>query len=142
MPTSPAGSPARSRPVPTRLRQVEQTGREVGRELAPEQSDDLAEAFRQTFTALGFQPKVEVDAGGGLTCELCNCPYRDSVRENPDVICTLHRGITAGVLERLDPDARLTGFEPHDPDRAGCMVEVSRPGNGRDPLRATDPAPS
>ena len=127
---------------PTRLRQVEQTGREVGRELAPDQSDDLAEAFRQTFTALGFQPKVEVDAGGGLTCELCNCPYRDSVRENPDVICTLHRGITAGVLERLDPDARLTGFEPHDPERAGCMVEVRRPGNGRDPLRTTDPAPS
>ncbi len=55
-PTSPAGSRARSRPGPARLRQVEQTGREVGRELAPDGDDDLAEAFRQTFTALGFQP--------------------------------------------------------------------------------------
>ena len=115
---------------PARLRQVEQTGREVGRELAPDGNDDLAEAFRQTFTALGFQPVVETAAGGRITCELCNCPYRDSVRENPEVICTLHRGITAGVLERLDPEARLTKFEPHDPDHAGCRVEISRNGAG------------
>ena len=115
---------------PARLRQVEQTGREVGRELAPDGNDDLAEAFRQTFTSLGFQPVVETAAGGRITCELCNCPYRDSVRENPEVICTLHRGITAGVLERLDPEARLTKFEPHDPDHAGCRVEISRNGAG------------
>ena len=110
---------------PARLRHVEQTGRDVGRELATEANDDLSESFRHVFTALGFQPTVEVDSSGRLTCELCNCPYRESARENPEVICTLHRGITAGVLDRLAPDASLTRFEPHDPDRAGCMVEVS-----------------
>jgi predicted ArsR family transcriptional regulator len=111
---------------PTRLREVERTGREIGRELAPKGEDEPVEGLRQTFAALGFQPSMDVKADGDLTCRLENCPYRDSVRENADVVCTLHRGITAGVLEKLDPKAKLTSFEPHDPDRAGCLVEVSR----------------
>jgi predicted ArsR family transcriptional regulator len=82
--------------------------------------------LRQTLAALGFQPSLDMKAVGGLTCRLGNCPYRDSVRQNADVVCTLHRGITAGMLEELDPKAKLTHFEPHDPDRAGCLIEVSR----------------
>jgi predicted ArsR family transcriptional regulator len=118
---------ARAIPVgPARLRQVEATGREVGRDLVTGPADDLATAFRQTFSALGFQPEVEDSDGGAITAKLCNCPYRDSVRENPEVICRLHRGVTVGVLEVLDPDARVVRFEPHDPDRAGCMVEIAR----------------
>jgi predicted ArsR family transcriptional regulator len=111
---------------PTRLREVERTGREIGRELAPKENGDPVDGLRQTLAALGFQPSMKVKADGSLTCRLENCPYRDSVRQNADVVCTLHRGITVGVLEKLDPKAKLTGFEPHDPDRAGCLVEVSR----------------
>jgi predicted ArsR family transcriptional regulator len=137
---SPDGGPPRgysdvarwlARAIPTgpaRLRQVEATGREVGRDLVAGPTDDLAAAFRQTFSALGFQPEVEDRGDGGVTAKLCNCPYRDSVRENPEVICRLHRGVTVGVLETLDPDARVVRFEPHDPDRAGCMVEIARRG--------------
>ena len=111
---------------PTLLREVERAGREIGREVAPKRGGEPAEGLRQSFAALGFQPSMRVKADGGLICRLDNCPYRDSVRENPDIVCTLHRGITVGVLEKLDPKAKLTGFEPHDPDRAGCLVEVSR----------------
>jgi len=110
---------------PARLRQVERTGREVGRDLVSGPTDDLPGALRQTFAALGFQPEIEVVEGGTLTAKLCNCPYRDSVHENPEVICRLHRGVTVGVLDTLDPQARVVRFEPHDPDRAGCMVEVA-----------------
>ncbi|KAA0268567.1 MAG: hypothetical protein EDQ89_11200 [Acidobacteria bacterium] len=122
---------ARSIPTgPGRLRQVEVTGREVGRDLVTGPTDDLAAAFRQTFSALGFQPEVE-DGEEAMTAKLCNCPYRDSAIENPEVICRLHRGLTVGVLETLDPDARVVRFEPHDPVRAGCMVEIARPLRGR-----------
>lgn len=118
---------ARAMPAgPTRLREVERTGREIGREIAPKQSVDPVEGLRDAFAALGFQPAMNVKVDGGLTCRLENCPFRDTVRESADVICTLHRGITVGVLEKLDPKAKLTSFEPHDPDRAGCLVEVSR----------------
>lgn len=113
-------------PGPTRLREVERTGREIGRELAPKETRDPAEGLRQSLAALGFQPSMDVKEDGSLTCRLDNCPYRDSVRQNAEVVCTMHRGITAGVLEQLDPKAELANFEPHDPDRAGCLIEVSR----------------
>ena len=61
---------------------------------------------------------------GTLTCRLRACPYRDSVRENQAVVCTLHRGLTQGILDRVAPAARLERFVPHDPDRAGCEIDV------------------
>jgi hypothetical protein len=62
---------------------------------------------------------------GRLRYVLGNCPYRDAVRENPPAICTLHRGITRGLLERLDPGARLADFVARDPYAAGCIVDVA-----------------
>jgi predicted ArsR family transcriptional regulator len=110
---------------PTRLREVERAGKEIGRELAPAAGGDPAEDLRDAFAALGFEPTL--DRGEeGFTCSLGNCPYKDSVRESPEVVCTLHRGITAGLLAELDPKAKLTGFVPKDPERAGCEVEVRR----------------
>ena len=56
---------------------------------------------------------------------LRNCPYREAVLQNPPAICSLHRGITLGLLDRLAPAARLTGFVPHDPRSAGCLIQVA-----------------
>ncbi len=109
---------------PTRLREVERAGRDVGREFAPADATSTAEALRHTLTALGFQPVVESDPSGRVACRLRNCPYRDSAKESPEVVCTLHRGITRGVLDVVDPRARLASFVPHDPDTAGCEIEV------------------
>lgn len=118
---------ARSIPAnATRLRELERTGREIGRELAPAAtSGDPAEDLRDALAALGFEPTLELGEAG-FACSLGNCPYKDSVRESPEIVCTLHRGITAGLLTELDPKAKLTGFEPHDPERAGCLIEVER----------------
>lgn len=107
-----------------RVREVEETGREIGRELAPRESEDPVEAFRQVIAALGFQPELQAEAGG-FVCRLENCPYRDSARENPEIVCGMHRGITAGLLAGLEPKAELQRFEPHDPDRAGCLIGVA-----------------
>jgi predicted ArsR family transcriptional regulator len=76
------------------------------------------------LVALGFQPRVQARDGDRITFCLCNCPYRDAVRENQPVVCTLHRGITRGLLDVLEPDAELASFVPHDPDEAGCLVEL------------------
>jgi hypothetical protein len=46
------------------------------------------------------------------------------VHENQPLICTLHEGITRGLLEALAPDATLAAFIPRDPDQAGCTIEV------------------
>ena len=107
----------------TRLREVERAGREIGRELAPPAGDDLAADLRDALAALGFEPRL--DRGEkGFACRLGNCPYRDSVHQGPEVVCTLHRGITAGLLAELSPKAKLKRFVPEDPELAGCLIEV------------------
>jgi predicted ArsR family transcriptional regulator len=106
------------------LRGIEQTGREIGRELAPKDQRRDPEALRSTLTALGFQPTIKQHEGDRMTVCLGNCPYRDAVRENQPAICALHRGITHGLLDVLEPSAKLSGFVPHDPDKAGCVIEL------------------
>jgi predicted ArsR family transcriptional regulator len=107
------------------LRGVELTGREIGRELASRQGTAGEDAFETALITLGFQPEAQADMGGDLTFCLHNCPYRDAARENQPVVCTLHRGITRGLLDVLHPHAKLAEFVPHDPDRAGCLIELS-----------------
>jgi predicted ArsR family transcriptional regulator len=55
---------------------------------------------------------------------LHNCPYRDAVRENQPAVCRLHRGITSGLLDRLDPSAKVAAFIPKDPYAAGCVIDL------------------
>ena len=108
---------------PRGLRSIEETGRQIGRELAAEDAADDG-AFEASLTALGFQPAARGREDDGVTFCLRNCPYRDAVRENQPAICALHKGITRGLLDVLEPDARLSAFVPHDPDKAGCLVEL------------------
>ncbi len=110
---------------PGRLRDVEAAGREIGRELAPRNAKTGGtDALQSTLSALGFQPGLQQETPDGMTLCLGNCPYRDAVRENQAVICTLHRGITLGLLDVLDPHAKLTDFVPRDPDTAGCLIKL------------------
>jgi predicted ArsR family transcriptional regulator len=119
-----AGWLARAIPASaTRLREIELAGREIGRELAPPSSGNPAQDLGDALAALGFEPALS-RGEGGFTCRLGNCPYRDAVRENQAVVCGLHRGITAGMLAELDPQAKLASFEPRDPESAGCVIEV------------------
>jgi predicted ArsR family transcriptional regulator len=105
-------------------RGIEATGREIGRELSPKDPLRNPDALETALTALGFQPTVEQREDGLLKVCLGNCPYRDAVRENQPGICALHRGITRGLLDVLEPRAKLTAFVPHDPDEAGCVIEL------------------
>jgi predicted ArsR family transcriptional regulator len=110
--------------TPARLREVEATGREIGHELTSPAATAPEQAVGDLLAALGFQPRIDPRPQGRLSCRLGNCPYRDSVRVNQDVICTLHRGLTRGLLDQLAPTATLTRFVPHDPDRAGCEIDI------------------
>jgi predicted ArsR family transcriptional regulator len=111
----------------TSLRAVEATGRQIGRDLGPKAAPEPAsaeESMHAVLVSLGFQPRREIDSAGGLTYRLCNCPYRDAVRENQAAVCTLHRGVTRGLLDAIAPDTELAGFIPRDPDAAGCLIEL------------------
>ncbi len=110
---------------PRTLRGIEETGRQIGREIAPQGSG--ADAFEASLTALGFQPVAEAGDDDGVTFCLRNCPYRDAVHENQPAICALHKGLTRGLLDVLAPEVKLSAFVPHDPDKAGCLIELRAP---------------
>jgi predicted ArsR family transcriptional regulator len=120
--------------TPRRLAEVEATGRTIGYELAVP-SASPAEAIGDVMTALGFQPDIDPQPTGTLSCRLRNCPYRDSVRENQAVICGLHKGLVRGLLDRVAPAASLERFVPHDPDRAGCEIAIAGLARSRAGLR-------
>ena len=109
------------------LRKIESVGRQIGHELAPRPQYAPETSLYAALAALGFQPRRESHTPQRLTYRLCNCPYRDAARENPQVICGLHRGITRGLLDQLGTTSELTAFEPHDPAEAGCLIEISGP---------------
>ena len=109
----------------TGVREVEATGRQIGRELPARDVDVTGERkLHDVLTSLGFQPEREPAVGDRLTYRLRNCPYREAVRERQTVVCALHRGITRGMLDAIDPKTKLVGFEPRNPDTAGCLIEV------------------
>lgn len=109
----------------TSQRAVEAAGREIGRSLAPvgapDSPDDL---MRASLAAMGFAPTQAVEPTGTLTYRLCNCPYSEVARDSQQIVCTLHRGVTRGLLDVIAPATELTGFVPRDPDTAGCLIEV------------------
>jgi predicted ArsR family transcriptional regulator len=114
------------------LEELEEVGRELGREMGRDTDlgswQDAPDAVTAALTSLGFQPRVTDRHGDGFCCELGNCPYRDAVRENQPAICGLHRGMTAGLVEAIDPELRLSEFTPRDPEEAGCLVVVAAGG--------------
>lgn len=110
---------------PGRLREVETAGRRLGRQLASGEADlPLGQRLQAVFAALGFQPRPRPTTADTVSFELGNCPYRAAVRANQPVVCTLHRGMTRGVLDTLEPQAVLRAFVPRDPEHAGCLIEI------------------
>lgn len=108
------------------LARVELEGRRIGHELAPQPlARALPMAMHDALAALGFSPATAGTQDGIIRHTLGNCPYRDAVRENQAAVCTLHRGITLGLIDRLQPGARLVGFVAKDPDKAGCLIDVA-----------------
>ncbi len=111
------------------VERAEESGEQIGASLAATATGATAdERLRDAFASLGFQPVPEESADESITFRLCNCPYRDAVRERPQIVCGLHRGITRGLLTVISPRLRLADFIPNDPDRAGCIVRLSASG--------------
>jgi predicted ArsR family transcriptional regulator len=112
-----------------RVRDIEATGRRIGRELTAGGAPDgtREKRFHAVLAAMGFRPRRELTPEGTLTYCLDNCPYRDAVREGQQLVCGLHRGLTRGMLDNLGPKTKLAGFVPKDPYAAGCLIQLRGP---------------
>lgn len=111
----------------TKVRDIEAVGRTIGGELASSGGAGGEQQMHDVLTALGFQPVRDEVSGDRLTYRLRNCPFREAVRERQPLVCGLHRGLTRGLLDTLDPKTKLVGFVAKDPDEAGCLIELRGP---------------
>jgi predicted ArsR family transcriptional regulator len=95
---------------------AEKVGRAYGTELAAEIGapddpgyDEAVQAVASAMTGLGFSVDPDVEGQRLLTS---HCPFGETATNHPDVICSLDRGIVAGLFGALSVPCNPVVF-PH-----------------------------
>ena len=87
---------------------------------------DLEEAARVVtgiFADLGFDPEL-AEEGKDRKILLRACPFRTAARANPEVVCSVHRGLLRGTLDRLGIPGTTVRLLPFvEPDL--CLAHLS-----------------
>jgi predicted ArsR family transcriptional regulator len=83
----------------------------------------------------GYTPELKTTDGGRVAeVTLAHCPFIDLARDNPAVVCGIHRGLIAGSLAQLGESATRVSLEPFVDDTT-CIAHVST----TTPFRTTAP---
>ena len=73
----------------------------------------------------GYTPEVATSRGGRTArVTLAHCPFLELARDNPAVVCGIHRGLIAGSLEQLgepEPEVSLVPFV----DATTCVAHIT-----------------
>lgn len=78
----------------------------------------------ELFDRLGFAP-VLVDADRVRHLKLYACPFRETARAYPEVVCAMHLGLLKGALSRLGVSPAAAGLRPFiEPEL--CIADVLR----------------
>ncbi|MFL6164755.1 MAG: helix-turn-helix transcriptional regulator [Ornithinibacter sp.] len=73
----------------------------------------------------GYTPELKTSDGGRVAeVTLAHCPFLDLARDNPAVVCGIHRGLIAGSLAQLGESATRVSLEPFV-DATTCVAHVS-----------------
>lgn len=102
-------------------------GHAVGTDLPPDAaaSGDDATALDWLVGWLddaGFAPRLDRDDDASRIV-LRRCPFADTARAHPDVVCSLHLGVMRGALARLDSPVGVRDLLPWAvPD--GCVAHL------------------
>lgn len=99
-----------------------EAGREHGAALAARHDRSVAceDALVAELTALGFDP-AEVRDEEGTTIGFTHCPFQELAEADPELVCSLHRGLVEGFVEAR----RGQVLDFHDlADRTPCQVEI------------------
>ena len=59
----------------------------------------------------------------GATIAFTRCPFRELAEANPDLVCSLHRGLVEGFADTRG-DGRVRAFRDLA-DRTPCQVEIA-----------------
>lgn len=78
-------------------------------QVAPGSGDDVG-SLSQVFEKIGFAPEIREDE---RVIALHECPFRDVAAAHPNIVCSAHQGLLAGIISQLgrsDADATLQPF--------------------------------
>lgn len=106
---------------------AEQVGRNYGEELAAEIGapddpgyDEAVQAVASAMTGLGFSVDPDIEGQRLLTS---HCPFGETATNHPDVICSLDRGIVAGLFGALSVPCNPVVI-PHKALDDECVTRV------------------
>jgi predicted ArsR family transcriptional regulator len=71
---------------------------------------------------LGFDPE-EVAGGDAVTVAFTHCPFADLAESNPDLVCSLHRGMLEGFVDSVGGAEVVSFFDRSA--RTPCLVELA-----------------
>lgn len=74
--------------------------------------------------AWGYTPQLTTsDDGREVAVALVDCPFLDLARDNPAVVCGIHRGLIAGAMSQLGEERTEVSLEPFiEPNR--CLAHI------------------
>jgi predicted ArsR family transcriptional regulator len=101
-------------------------GRGEGRRIAHRRSGasgPCIDAAVRMLDELGFDP-ARVDEGDGSTVAFTHCPFADLAETQPDVVCSLHRGLLEGFVDEVG-GCQVVGFNDLA-HRSPCRSELLR----------------
>jgi predicted ArsR family transcriptional regulator len=105
---------------------AEQVGREYGEELAESLGtpaepgyDEAVAALAKVMGGVGFE--ISVDSDNRLLTS--HCPFGEAATGHPEVVCSLDRGMVAGIMGALAHDCRPI-LHPHLQQDEDCVTEV------------------
>lgn len=106
-----------------------EAGADAGRTLAQSAAEgaDPLDVLEAEMARRGFEPCRE--SNGEVTeLVLQRCPFLAAASAHPDVVCQIHRGLAAGILDGIGADQRVCDLVIHPPEEAGCRLRFeSRP---------------
>lgn len=104
-----------------------EAGREEGRSDALRIKPDrpaCVQALTAVLERLGFDPAVAADSERA-TIAFTHCPFRELAESNPDLICSLHRGLVEGFVAELgDGEVEVAEFRTLVHREEPCQVEL------------------
>ena len=83
---------------------------------------DGIEVLAAEMARRGFEPH-RVDRPPLVELVLDRCPFEVAASTDPEIVCAVHRGLAAGVLENVG-DAEVVDLIAQDPTEAGCRLQL------------------
>lgn len=114
-------------PAPSPAHAAEAAGEAHGRALAsayPATAAPAPEVVADGLRRLGFESSAHPTRTGGRI-EIRPCPFLDLAQSHGDVVCGVHRGLLAGMLDELDPTLTLERLEAFAGPEL-CVARISR----------------